>query len=202
MQPHPFLLIPILILLTIAQSIPFPSINIDIPSIPVPPSFAAPPDLANGQSSSISFSSSSSSSANGQGGSSISQISTTCNADAKCETHVNGIVNGTAVGVTSLVTSTVKRTSTSSSASAIVSGSSQRSEQTAGLAGNGGLLGGNADLAASGTAGSTVVVTGVPTETAKAAKPEEASSVASGGPDGMGRIMILTLVTVMGALIF
>ncbi|KAA8576298.1 hypothetical protein EYC84_006438 [Monilinia fructicola] len=145
MQLHPFLLIPFLTLLTNAQSIPFPSINIDIPSIPAPPSFAAPPDLASGQSSSTSFSSSSSSSAHGQGGSTISQIRPV---------------------------------------------------------GNVGLLGGNADLAASGTAGSTVVVTGVPTETAKATKAEEASSVASGGFDGMGRIMILTLVTVMGALTF
>lgn len=39
------------------------------------------------------------------------------------------------------------------------SGTSQQSEQTAGPIRNGGLLGGNADLATSGTAGSTVIVT-------------------------------------------
>ncbi|QSZ30088.1 hypothetical protein DSL72_004608 [Monilinia vaccinii-corymbosi] len=187
MQPHTFLLISLLALLTNAQSIPFPSISIDIPSTPNPPPFDVSSDLSKGQSSSTSFSSSSSSFSGGPGGSSISQISTTCNADAKCETRVNG----TLVDATSFVTSTVRRPATSSSAG---DSSQQPSEQTAIPVGNGGLLGGNADLAASGTVGSTVVVTGVPTETAK---PEEASSEASRGLDGMGRIMMLTLGTMI-----
>lgn len=95
---------------------------------------------------------------------------------------MNGIVNGTVVvGAPSptLVTSTVRRIGPSASATSRASVSSQlQSEESVAPVGNGGLLGGTADLTASGTAGSTVVVTGEPTATAtaKATKPEEASS--------------------------
>ncbi|KAI9650508.1 hypothetical protein NHQ30_000524 [Ciborinia camelliae] len=205
MHLHTSLLVPVLALLTNAQFISFPSIDIEVPSIPDPKSFAVPAYTANGHLSSTSFSSSSSSFADGQGGTSLSQISTTCNADSKCETQVNGIVNGTVVGESRIVTSTVKRartsTSSSTSASAIGSGSAsgsgsgQQPSETPEPVVNGGLLGGNANLAASGTAGSTVVVTGSPTVTAKA---ERASSEAGRRLDGTDRIIMLALGIVMG----
>lgn len=186
MQLRLYLFIPLFTILTNAQSIPFSGFDIeipdipDIPSVPDPPSFAASPGVINGRLSSGSFSSASSSVTDGEGGSTVSQISTTCIAGANCETHVNGIVNGTAVvGAPSptLVTSTVRRIDPSASPTSRTSVSSQlQSEQSVAPVGNGGLLGGTADLTASGTAGSTVVVTGVPTATAKATKPEEASS--------------------------
>lgn len=175
MRLHHFLHTPLLALLINAQSFSFPDIN--IPSIPDPASFATSPDLANGQSSGTSFSSSSSSFSNGRGGSSVSQVSTNCDSD-KCETHVNGIVNGTVIGTTTFATSTVTRTNTGSS----TSGSSQQSEQTVDPVENGGLLGDDANLATSGTAGSTVVVTGTPTGTARLV---EASSEAWKGMEGM-----------------
>ncbi|ESZ92374.1 hypothetical protein SBOR_7229 [Sclerotinia borealis F-4128] len=217
MQLPSLLLIPFLAHLTNAQSFPFPS-------IPDPASFAASPDFANGQSSSSnSFSSSSSSFSDGQGSSSSSHVSTTCDANAKCETHVNGFVNGTAVGVATLVTSTVRRVATSTSsgvggtacgsasgnASGTLTGSGSGSEQTAGPVGGGGggLLGGNANLATSGTAGSTVVVTGVPPTgisagvSTGAAKLEEGSSGAGRVGGGMERIIMLALGIAMGAFI-
>ncbi|ATZ45620.1 hypothetical protein BCIN_01g03700 [Botrytis cinerea B05.10] len=192
MQFQPSILTPFFALFTNAQSISFPDIS--IPSTPKT-------DIANGQlsSSSSSFSSSSSSFANGQGSSNIQQVSTTCNSDANCETRVNGIVNGTAVDATTLGTSTVRIISTSTIPAA--SGTSQQSEQTAGPIRNGGLLGGNADLATSGTAGSTVIVT----KTASAnptgvAKVQDTSSEARRGIGRTGNIMTLALGIAIGAL--
>ncbi|TEY51299.1 hypothetical protein BOTCAL_0267g00070 [Botryotinia calthae] len=177
-------------LFTNAQSISFPDIS--IPSIPKT-------DIANGQSSSSSYSSSSSSFANGQESTNIQHVSTTCDSDTNCETRVNGIVNGTAVDATTLGASTVRIISTSTIPAA--SGTPQQSEQTAGPLRNGGLLGGNADLATSGTAGSTVIVT--ETATAKptgAAKVQDVTSEARRGIGRMGNIMTLALGIAMGVL--
>ncbi|CAD6448036.1 05b9f14e-f5d5-4733-98aa-5a2fa0b97a72 [Sclerotinia trifoliorum] len=177
MQPNHLLLIPLIALLANVQSIDFPSLNIDVTSMPDAESFVPSTDLSNSQSSSSSFSSSSSSSsfANGRGSSSISQVSTTCDSDANCETLVNGIVNGTVVGVSGL---------------------------TAGPMGNSALLGGSANLPASGTVGTTVVVTGTPIGTPTGmAKLQEASSKAGKRADNMGNLMKLVLGIAIGALV-
>lgn len=178
MQFHPSILAPFFALFTNAQSISFPDIS--IPSIPKT-------DIANGQSSSSSFSSSSSSFANGQGSTNIQQVSTTCDSDANCETRVNGIVNGTVVDAATLGTSTVRIISTSTIPAA--SGTSQQSEQTAGPIRNGGLLGGNADLTTSGTAGSTVIVT--ETASAKPTGVAKVQDASSGAGRGIGRMVCL-----------
>ncbi|KAF7906071.1 hypothetical protein EAF00_000350 [Botryotinia globosa] len=200
MQFQPSLLTPFLALFTNAQSITFPDIN--IPSIPDTASFAPSADLTNGKSSSSSssYSSSSSSFADGQGSTNIQQVSTTCDSDANCETRVNGIVNGTAVGATTLGTSTVRIISTSTIPGA--SGISHQSEETAGPVRNGGLLGGNADLTTSGTAGSTVIVT--ETATAKptgVARVQDMSSEARRGIGRMGNVITLALGIAIGALV-
>ncbi|TGO38803.1 hypothetical protein BHYA_0067g00340 [Botrytis hyacinthi] len=192
------ILTPFLALFTNAQSITFPDIN--IPSIPDTASFAPSTDITNGKSSSSSYSSSSSSFADGQGSTNIQQVSTTCDSDENCETRVNGIVNGTAAGATTLGTSTVRIISTSTVPGA--SGISQQSEETAGPVRNGGLLGGNADLTTSGTAGSTVIVT--ETATAKptgVARVQDVSSEARRGIGRTGNIITLALGIAIGALV-
>ncbi|KAF7913786.1 uncharacterized protein EAF01_000192 [Botrytis porri] len=197
MQFQPSILTPFLALFTNAQSITFPDIN--IPSIPGTSSFAPSTDMTNGKSSSSSYSSSSSSFADGKGSSNIQQVSTTCDSDANCETRVNGIVNGTAVGATTLGTSTVRIISTSTIPAA--SGISQQSEETVAPVRDGGLLGGNAELTTSGTAGRTVIVT--ETATAKptgVARVQDVSSGASRGMGRMGNVMTLALGIAMGAL--